>query len=106
MLVPISKQKTALIVNSIKRVFEKNDINLLTKTAYDYLYLASGFIAHTNLYGFRDTYSNVSNLREDILANQFNNMWNNFIPGEPNFEYYMSKKAVYIEIVKVAKNRS
>lgn len=99
---PITKQKRALIVNSVKRVLKGKNIELLSKTAYNFLYLASGFIAHYNLYGFRDVYSDVEDLRKDILANEQNNMWNNFRPGESNYDYYMSKKDVYIELVEVA----
>lgn len=100
---PIMKLKTerqiTLIVNSFKRVFEQNDIDQLTKQAYNFIYLASGFIAHYNLYGFRETYRNVSDLKTDILRNAGMNQWSNFREGERNYEYYMQKKEIYNKIL-------
>lgn len=74
------------------------DIHKLNKDGYNFLYLASGFIAHYNLHGFIDYYEDY-NLVDDIIANRNRNMWNNFREGEQNYEYYMSKKAVYVAIL-------
>ena len=99
---PITPQKHRLIVNSFKRVFESGEIEYLSKTAYNFIYLASGFIAHYNLGGFRDAYSDVSNLAAQIAQNFPANQWNNFHRGEQHYDYYMSKKAVYNDIAKLA----
>lgn len=98
---PYTTRQKALIVNSFRRIFQTNDINNLTPTAYKYIYLASGFIAHYNLYGFHDAYQNVSDLKRDILNNHQANRWSNFYPGEAHFEYYKSKGEIYGEIVRL-----
>lgn len=76
------------------------DINKLNKRGYNFLYLASGFIAHYNLAGFKAYYTKEglpfdSDLKTDILANKSNNQYNNFNPSDKDFNYYMSKKAIY-----------
>jgi hypothetical protein len=71
------------------------DIGKLNKRGYTFLYLASGFIAHYNLDGFKEAFGNGAALRRAILSNQQNNQWNNFRVGEKNAEYYFSKRDVY-----------
>lgn len=93
---PLTERQQTLIVNNVVRACE--DIEKLNRTGYRYLYLCSGFIAHYNLYGFRDTYSDGS-LRSDILKHQSSNQWNNFQPGEENYDYYKSRARVYNQIV-------
>lgn len=75
------------------------DITKLDKTGYGFIYLASGFIAHYDLGGFIAYYSGRS-LRNDIMKKRSLNMWDNFREGEQNYEYYMSKKAVYVGILE------
>ena len=94
---PLTERQQTLIVNNVVRACE--DIEKLNKTGYNYIYLCSGFIAHYNLCGFRDTYSDGS-LRSDILKHQSSNQWNNFSPGEENYDYYKSKAQVYNQIVE------
>jgi hypothetical protein len=103
---PYTPRQKALIVSSFKRIFQTNDINNLTPTAYRYIYQAGGFIAHYNLHGFRDAYQNVSDLKQDILQNQQINRWSNFYPGEENYDYYQSKGEVYAEIVRLLQPKS
>jgi hypothetical protein len=91
-------RQTDLIVSSIRKVFETNDINHLTKSAYDFLHLSSGFIAHYNLHGFRAEYDNVSLLKNRLAANYGSNQWNNFRPGENDYDYMMQKKEIYNRI--------
>jgi hypothetical protein len=71
------------------------DIGKLNKRGYTFLYLASGFIAHYNLDGFKQAFGNGAALRRAILSNQQNNQWRNFKEGEKNAEYYFSKRDVY-----------
>jgi len=99
----ITPRQKSLILASFKRIFSTGDIEHLTSTAYKYIYLSSGFIAHYNLYGFRDAYQNTSLLRQDILSNAQANTWSNFTPADKNYDYYMSKAEVYKELVKLAK---
>jgi hypothetical protein len=96
MIKPLTERQQALIVANVLKALK--DITKLNKTGYHFLYLASGFIAHYNLYGFIDYYKGES-LRADILRNQSMNQWNNFREGEENYDYYMSKKAVYNAIL-------
>lgn len=88
-------QKTRIINNIIKACA---DIEALNKTGYSFLCNASGFIAYYNLNGFKNYYSGVS-LVEDIENNARFNMWNNFREGDPNYDYYMSKKDIYQRIL-------
>lgn len=94
-------RQVQLIVSSVRKVMQTGEIEHLSKSAYDFLYLASGFIAHYNLFGFRDYYSDVENLRRDILINQMNNQWRNFHRGERDYDYMMQKKSIYNQIVEV-----
>ncbi len=95
-LTPLTERQQTLIVNNVLRACK--DITKLNKTGYNFLYLASGFIAHYNMYGFIDHYSRYS-LVENILRNTNANMWNNFRKGDQNYDYYMSKAAVYKKIL-------
>ena len=85
------KEKSLIVKNVLSAC---NDINKLNKRGYNFLYLASGFIAHYNLQGFIDYYQNNS-LINDILNNKKFNQWNNFNSSDKNYDYYMSKKQVY-----------
>lgn len=90
---PLTENDQKLILKNI--VAACRDITKLNKRGYNFLYLASGFIAHYNLDGFKDAFSNGDALRRAILSNQSNNQWNNFRHGEQNAEYYFSKRDAY-----------
>lgn len=96
-LTPLTKRQQDLIVSNVVKACK--DITLLNKTGYNFLYLASGFIAHYNLHGFIDFYSYVS-LKNDIIGFAGQNQWKNFRPGERDYEYYMSKADVYNRILE------
>ena len=70
------------------------DITKLNKRGYDFLYLASGFIAHYNLQGFIAYYSEHS-LQADIERNARQNQWHNFRQGERDADYYHAKRDCY-----------
>lgn len=99
----LTQRQADLIVSSLRNVFKTGDIEKLTNSAYKFVMLSSGFIAHYNLHGFRAEYSNVNDLRTAILENQRNNQWNNFRPGERDYDYMMQKKDIYNRIVCVAR---
>ena len=89
-----------LIVNNV--VAACKDINKLNKTGYDFINIASGFIAHYNLHGFIDYYGREDNsLMVDILRNKANNQWNNFRPNDYDYDYYMQKKQIYNAICEM-----
>lgn len=98
---PLTERQQTLIVNDVVRATK--DITRLNKIGYHFINLASGFIAHYNLYGFIDYYTK-HNLKEDILRNKRNNMWNNFRPGDNSYDYYMTKKRVYERICEQLEN--
>lgn len=85
-------QKTR-IVNNIVRACK--DPDKLSKQGYDFLYLASGFIAHYNLRGFIGHYSQWHSLKSDILENQRFNQWHNFGVNDNDHGYYIDKRAIY-----------
>ena len=96
MIEPLTQRQQDLIVGNVLRAVK--DIEALNRTGYNFLYLASGFIAHYSINGFKGHYSTYS-LEENILANARANMWYNFKPGDHDYEYYMTKRAVYQRIL-------
>ena len=74
------------------------DISKLSKQGYNYIYLASGFIAHYNYFGFMDYYRN-GEFKRDLLMNARANQWDNFYPGDNDFEYYTQKVRIYKAIL-------
>jgi hypothetical protein len=96
MIEPLTQRQQDLIVSNVLKAVK--DIEALNKTGYNFLYLANGFIAHYSINGFKGHYTNYS-LEENILANARSNMWFNFQPGDNDYEYYMSKRAVYQRIL-------
>jgi hypothetical protein len=95
-LTPLTERQKTLIVNNVVKAC--SDITKLNKTGYNFMYLASGFIAHYNVYGFIAHYERYS-LKDDILRNERANMWYNFRQGDQNYDYYMSKADVYKRIM-------
>jgi len=89
------RQKTLIVNNVVKAV---KNIDNLSKTGYNFLYLCNGFIAHYDIYGFISTYSD-GTLEQDILSYAGQNQWKNFRPGERDYEYYMAKADVYNRIL-------
>ena len=96
-MTPLTERQKTLIVNNVVKAC--NNIDNLNKTGYNFLYLASGFIAHYNLYGFIASYTGQS-LKRDIISFAGQNQWNNFRPGERDYDYYMAKKDVYNRILQ------
>jgi hypothetical protein len=108
MIPAITEKQKSLIVNNIVKACD--DIHKLNGTGYKYIYLASGFIAHYNIQGFKAHYDDEgfftqSSLADDILANAAANRWDNFNPGDDNYEYYKSKADVYKRIVDKLSNK-
>ena len=96
MLVPLTQRQQDLIVSNVLKAVK--DIEALNRTGYNFLYLASGFIAHYSINGFKGHYSSHS-LEDDILANARANNWYNFTPADRDYAYYMSKREVYQRII-------
>jgi hypothetical protein len=97
MLKPLTDTQQTRIVNNV--IAACRDIEKLNKTGYDFLYLASGFIAHYNINGFKAYYSEPGSLQRDIEDNARFNQWHNFRPGEENAAYYHSKRDTYNAIL-------
>jgi hypothetical protein len=100
-ITPLTPRQQTMIVNNVVKAVKQGSNNL-NKTGYNFLYLASGFIAHYNLSGFQAHYQQHS-LKRDILTNHHANLWTNFHPTDANFEYYKSKAVVYQRIVNAIK---
>lgn len=96
-MTPLSERQKTLIVNNVVKAVQ--NIDNLNKTGYKFLYLCSGFIAHYDLYGFIASYTGES-LKRDIVSFAGQNQWNNFRPGERDYDYYMAKKEVYNRILR------
>ena len=97
MLEPIALEKQVRIARNVAKACK--EVDSLSKTAYNYLYLCSGFIAHYDYWGFVHHYKYAADLREDILANKNQNQWRNFRPGDNDYEYYKSKADLYNRII-------
>lgn len=97
-MAPITEKEKAAIIKNITEVVRTSDIQLLSKKSYDFLYLASGFIAHYDHSGFKSYYEHGWALRRDIFEYRSINQWDNFYRGEKDYEYYMSKKDLYNRI--------
>jgi len=91
-MTPLTQRQKQLIANNVLAACK--DINKLNKTGYNFLYLASGFIAHYNLEGFKAYYSEHS-LKQDIERNAKANQWTNFRNGERDADYYHAKRDAY-----------
>jgi hypothetical protein len=96
-MITLSERQKTLIVNNVVKAVQ--NINNLNRTGYNFLYLASGFIAHCDLHGFIASYTGES-LKRDIVSFAGQNQWNNFRPGERDYDYYMAKKEVYNRILR------
>jgi len=96
-MTPLTERQQTLIVNNIVRACK--NIEDLNKTGYRFINQACGFIAHYDLYGFRDAYSAPGSLARDIRANAHKNEWNNFRPGERDYDYMMAKRDTYRRIM-------
>lgn len=100
--VPVSK-----VLASVERVFKTRDIENLTQTAYNTLYLMSGFIAHYNLHGFRAHYSDVCDLAHDILQSSDSRDAERYVrdpwfQNEYGIVYCQSKTDVYNGLTELA----
>ena len=91
-MTPLTQRQKQLIAKNV--IAACKDINKLNKTGYNFLYLASGFIAHYDLEGFKAYYSEHS-LQDDIERNAKPNQWNNFRQNERDYDYYMAKRDCY-----------
>lgn len=107
MLEAITEKQKTLIVNNIVKACD--DIEKLNGTGYKYIYLASGFIAHYNIDGFKSNYSLVDcgySLADAILAHESDNTWNNFREGDKDYLYYKSKADIYQRICNKLRNKA
>jgi hypothetical protein len=91
-MTPLTTREKQLISKNILAACK--DINKLNKRGYDFINVASGFIAHYDINGFKAYYSEHS-LQADIERNAKPNQWNNFRKGEGYYDYYMAKRDCY-----------
>jgi hypothetical protein len=96
-MTPLTDIQQTRIVNNV--IAACRDITKLNKTGYDFLYLASGFIAHYDINGFKAHYSEPGSLQRDIEDNARSNQWHNFRKGERDADYYHSKRDTYNAIL-------
>jgi hypothetical protein len=91
-MTPLTQRQKELITKNVLAACK--NIEKLNKTGYNFLYLASGFIAHYDLEGFKAYYSE-HDLQDDIERNARSNQWNNFRQGERDADYYHAKRDCY-----------
>ena len=97
MLKPLTEQQQKNIARNVLAACK--NIEKLNKTGYNFLYLASGFIAHYDINGFKAYYSEPVSLQRDIERFARQNQWNNFRPSERDADYYYSKRDTYNRIL-------
>jgi hypothetical protein len=97
MITPYTEKQSTMIVNNVLKAI--NDPAKLSKQAYKYLYLCSGFIAHYNHQGFISYYKTEGKLKKDLLDNARINQWLNFTPIDRDYQYYQSKARIYNRII-------
>lgn len=90
------------ILRSFGLTFLTQSFDEFNKYAYNFIHIASGFIAHYNIHGFIENYGSTHALAKDILNNKSSNQWNNFHKGEKDYEYMMQKKEIYNRICEFA----
>ena len=95
-MTPLTERQKALIVSNVVKATK--NIDNLSKTGYNFVYLCSGFIAHYDMHGFIASYTGAS-LKRDLISYAGQNQWNNFRPGERDYAYMMAKKDVYNRII-------
>jgi len=96
MLTPYTSRQQSMIVSNVMKAVDNPA--KLSKQAYKYLYLCSGFIAHYDHGGFISYYQRHS-LKADILRFRDSNQWKNFTPHDRDYQYYKSKADIYNRIV-------
>jgi arginyl-tRNA--protein-N-Asp/Glu arginylyltransferase len=96
-MIALTVKQQQLIVKNILAACR--DIRKLNGTGYRFIYLAYGFIAHYNLMGFKDNYSD-GTLSQDIKVCAHMNQYENFRHNEENAAYYQSKRDCYNLIIK------
>jgi hypothetical protein len=67
-LTPTQAQR---IVSNVRRVFDKADITLLNKQAYNFIIMNMGHIAHYDLNGFQHSYSDLRMLARSLQASEY-----------------------------------
>ena len=101
------------IIRNIETILKTGDINKMTKDCYNLLMNMSGFIAHYDQSGFMSYYSDVEDLRADIMRStdvrdytRYTN--DNYFSGGEQSEYYAAKSRIYSKLPalcdKYAKN--
>lgn len=96
-MTPLTQTQQANIVQNVLAACK--NIDKLNRTGYQFLNLASGFIAHYDLSGFKSYYDEPGSLRRDIEAFARQNQWSNFRTGERDADYYHSKRDTYNKIL-------
>lgn len=83
--------------NIVKNLIKASTIELkvLSVSAYKFINIASGFIAHYDIFGYIGNYETAVNLGNAILHNQRNNQHSNFSSIDENYEYMMQEKDIY-----------
>lgn len=61
------------LVRNIKKLAEERNIDFLNKSAYQFITLKMGFIAHYDLYGFREVYRDLREFFLELQTSEYSN---------------------------------
>ena len=91
------------MVNGIKCVFAKDDIEVLSKESHAYMCVCKGFTERGSLRGFKAYYRDVVSFSSDIVKFGHWNSLGLLPPSIKDYEYYKFKADVYGELIQIAK---
>lgn len=100
-LEPLPQSKVNGIISNFRLIF-KSGIQKMNQSAYRFIHISSGFIAHYNMYGFIETYGDALTLAKDIINHAEPNKWLNFSPSDRDYTYMKQKAQIYKAIYEMA----
>jgi hypothetical protein len=96
------------IISSFQKILKSNDINNLSKDAYQFIMGLSGFIAHYDINGFMSNYQDLRTFIVDILnssditdADRY--ITDNYFSENEQKQYYADKAELCKELCRIAK---
>ena len=94
----MKKYNSIQILNNLRNIFKKRDINLLKQNSYNFLNNLSGFIAHYDINGFKSHYSDLR-----VLINNLNRCSDVLNPDYYLVDFFKKDKEYYESKVEILK---
>ena len=96
-------------MKSFEKVVKTKNIDNLSKDAYKFISIASGFIAHYNINGFKCEYQNTADFVRDLqnsmdIKDQSRYLEDPYFCKGDQKEYYADKAEIFKFIAKLVEN--